>query len=165
MSRLRPALPSDTPALLELAVATGLFTPDDAEALLGGVLRDLHAGRLAVGHQAHVWPDAATGEPAGWVYFAPTPKADGVWDLWWIGVAPGRQGSGVGAAMLRAVEARVHAADGRLLVIETSAALTRTRGFYLRRGYTECGRIPDFYAVGDDKIVFARRLPANDSDL
>jgi ribosomal protein S18 acetylase RimI-like enzyme len=159
MSRLRPALPSDTPTLLELAVATGLFTPEDAEALLGGVLRDLHAGCLDVGHQAHVWPDEASGEPVGWVYLAPTPKADGVWDLWWIGVAPRRQGTGVGAAMLRAVEALVQAAGGRLLVIETSAELTRTRDFYRRRGYDECGRIPDFYAVGDDKIVFARRLP------
>jgi ribosomal protein S18 acetylase RimI-like enzyme len=160
VNRFRPALPSDTPALLALAVATGLFTPEDAQALLGGVLDDLHAGRLGEGHQARVWTDAATGAPEGWSYFAPTPNANRVWDLWWIGVDPRRHGAGVGTSMLRAVEELARAAGGRLLVVETSAApaLAQTRRFYAQRGYTECGRIPDFYDDGDDKVIFARGL-------
>lgn len=154
---IRPATPHDTPALVALGASTGLFTPQEADALLRQVLDDLHADRLGEGHQAHVWTDTATGQPAGWVYFSPDPTADGVWELWWIGVAPARQGAGVGSELMSFVEHRVRAAGGRVLMIATSSlpALEATRRFYLGRGYRECGRVPDFYARNDDKVIFA----------
>jgi ribosomal protein S18 acetylase RimI-like enzyme len=157
---LRAADPSDTPALVALANATGIFRPHEAEALLGGMLDDLHAGRLGDGHRAEVWADGPDGPPTGWVYFAPTATADGVWDLWWIGVAPAPQGRGIGGELLRSVEAHVRAAGGRLLLIETSSlpALDPTRRFYARHGYAECGRVPDFYADGDAKVIYAKRV-------
>lgn len=157
---IRPPVPDDTPALIALADATGLFQPGEADALLRGVLDGLHAGHLEEGHLALVWADEAAGPPAGWVYFAPTAKAHGVWDLWWIGVAPARQGHGIGGDLLRSVEAHVRAAGGRLLVIETSSqpALEPTRRFYAKHGYAECGLVPDFYADGDGKIIYAKRI-------
>ena len=157
---IRPAAPADTPALVALAAATGVFTPDEADALLGGVLADLHAGRLGAGHRADVWADGPADPPAGWVYFAPTPHAEGVWDLWWIGVDPARQGRGVGGDLLRHVEDHARAAGGRVLVIETSGkpAFDGTRRFYARHGYAAGGRVPDFYADGDDKVINAKRL-------
>ncbi|MBA4067541.1 MAG: N-acetyltransferase [Isosphaera sp.] len=157
---LRPAAPADSPALVALAAATGVFQPGEAEALLGGVLDDLHAGRLGDGHLARVWADGPDGPPLGWVYFAPTPKADGVWDLWWIGVAPAAQGRGVGGALLGAVEDHARAAGGRVLVVETSGtpAFDPVRRFYSARGYAAGGRVPDFYADGDDKVIYAKRL-------
>jgi ribosomal protein S18 acetylase RimI-like enzyme len=47
-----------------------------------------------------------------------------------------------------------------LLIIETSATppLEPARRLYLRRGYRECGTIPDFYGEGDDKVIFAKRV-------
>ena len=156
----RPASPTDTPALLDLAVATGLFQPSEAETLLGAVLTALHAGELGDGHAVLVSAPAAADPPQGWVYFGPDSHSDGVWNLWWIGVAPTAQGRGIGDALLRAVEGAVQAASGRVLVIETSALpqLAQTRAFYTRRAYVECGRIPDFYASGDDKVIFTKRL-------
>jgi ribosomal protein S18 acetylase RimI-like enzyme len=155
----RPAAQTETPALIALAAATGIFQPQEAEALLGGVLDEFHAGRLGEGHQVRVWAEP-TGDPSGWVYFAPTPKADRVWDLWWIGVAPQRQKVGVGTRLLRAVEDHVRTAGGRLLVVETSSrqAFDPVRRFYRDRGYTECGTVPDFYGEGDGKVIFAKRL-------
>jgi hypothetical protein len=32
--------------------------------------------------------------------------------------------------------------------------------FYGRHGYHECGRVPEFYAPGDDKVIFAKRVEA-----
>lgn len=153
---IRPAASQETPALVALGASTGLFTPQEADVLLRQVLDDLHAGRLGEGHQAHVWTDAA-GHPAGWVYFSPDPHADGVWELWWIGVAPNRQRTGVGAELMSFVEARVRAEGGRVLMVATSSlpALEPTRRFYMRRGYHACGRVPDYYANGDDKVIFA----------
>jgi ribosomal protein S18 acetylase RimI-like enzyme len=159
---LRSARPDESRDLVALAASTGIFAPNEAEVLLGGVLDDLHAGRLGEGHQAHVWANDETGVPEGWVYLAPTFKADGVWDLWWIGVGPQVQGAGVGGALLRSIEGLVRDAGGRLLIIETSSTppLAPARRFYTRRGYQLCGTIPDFYAAGDDKVIFAKRLLA-----
>lgn len=159
----RSATPDDTAALVALAASTGLFVPQEAEALLGGVLDDFHAGRLGEGHRVDVWSDRHAGPPAAWVYFAPTSHANGVWDLWWIGVAPACQCHGVGGELLRYVELQVLASEGRVLVIETSSRsmFDRTRRFYARHGYAECGVVPDFYADGDGKVIYAKRLPSS----
>jgi ribosomal protein S18 acetylase RimI-like enzyme len=156
---IRAALSGETPELVSIAVATGLFTQEDADLLLRQTLEDLHAGRLGERHFAHVWVKN-DGHPGGWVYFSENAKSDGVWDLWWIGVAPGEQGRGTGKALLEFVEASVGQAGGRLLLIETSSLplLERTREFYKLRGYTECGCVPDFYGDGDDKITFVRNV-------
>jgi ribosomal protein S18 acetylase RimI-like enzyme len=83
-----------------------------------------------------------------------------VWDLWWIGTASARQGRGIGGELLGFVEAAAREAGGRLLLIETSSqpALDSTRLFYAKRGYIECGRVPDFYGEGDAKVIYAKRL-------
>ncbi|MEO7327678.1 MAG: GNAT family N-acetyltransferase [Minicystis sp.] len=163
---LRSPHPNETSVLVDLAIATGLFAPGEADSLLRSVLDDLHLGKLGDGHVVQVWADPERGAPVGWVYLAIDDKANGVWNLWWIGVAPRHQGQGVGDTLLSAVEHHVRDAGGRLLLIETSSlpALERTRDFYAKRGYVACGRVPDFYADGDDKVIFAKRLsgaPAN----
>lgn len=157
---IRPAAPDDTPALIALAISTGLFQPDEADLLLRAVLDDLHGGRLGRDHVAVVWCASASAPPSGWAYFSSNEKADRVWDLWWIGVDPARHGDGVGDALLTAVESEVRSRGGRMLLIETSALppTARARRFYEKRGYAACGRVPDFYGEGDDKVVYVARM-------
>jgi ribosomal protein S18 acetylase RimI-like enzyme len=95
----------------------------------------------------------------GWTYFAPDAYADGVWNVWWLGVEPASHGAGVGALLLRQAEAQAASEGGRLMVVETSAAPSqaRARRFYVKEGYSECGCVPDFYGEGDDKVILARR--------
>jgi ribosomal protein S18 acetylase RimI-like enzyme len=145
--------------LLAIAEATGLFSPVEAEQMLGGVIDALTAGTLSPLDQALGAHVASDQEAVGWSYFAPDAHADGVWNIWWFGVHPEAHGSGVAQALLQAVEARIAAAGGRLVIIETSdaAGLLRARRFYAREGYAECGRVPDFYAEGESKVIFARR--------
>ena len=156
----RSAVPDESPELVALAAATNAFQPDEAEELLGGVLEEFHAGSLGEGHQVQVWEDEQTGDVIGWVYFAPSFKAEGVWDLWWIGVDPANQDKGIGGELLEFVESCVQEAGGRLLIIETSSTkpFDSVRRFYAKRSYADCGRIPDFYAENDDKITFAKRI-------
>jgi ribosomal protein S18 acetylase RimI-like enzyme len=54
----------------------------------------------------------------------------------------------------------VRGRDGRLLLIETSstAAYHPTRQFYLKNGYTIVAEIPDFYADGDGKVIYSKRM-------
>jgi ribosomal protein S18 acetylase RimI-like enzyme len=156
---IRPAAPDDTPALVALAISTGLFQPEEADVLLRAVLDDLHGGRLGPDHVAVVWCASASAAPSGWAYFSSNEKADRVWDLWWIGVDPARHGQGVGDALLSFVESEVRSRGGRMLLIETSSLppTARARRFYEKRGYATCGRVPDFYGEGDDKVVYVAR--------
>jgi ribosomal protein S18 acetylase RimI-like enzyme len=80
--------------------------------------------------------------------------------LWWIGVEVGRHRSGIGTRLLEAVEHEIVSVGGAVLVIETSSKTTfdGTRRFYARRGYRDCGTIPDFYAPGEGKVIYARTL-------
>jgi ribosomal protein S18 acetylase RimI-like enzyme len=147
-------------ALLSLAVSTGLFTREDAEGLLGGVLDSLNAGELPAGHAAIACRESDDGPAVGWSYFAPDPYSENVWNVWWIGVHPSHHGKGVGRAILYHVEHAAKAAGARVIVIETSdqATLARAREFYEKLGYEERGRIPDFYAKDEAKVIFSRSL-------
>ena len=91
----------------------------------------------------------------------PTPGTDRTYDLYWIAVDPALQGAGGGTALLTEVE-RMLAGDGaRMLVVETSSRpeYVATRAFYSRRGYDEAARVRAFYAPGDDRVIFTKRLP------
>jgi ribosomal protein S18 acetylase RimI-like enzyme len=153
--------PQERAHLLGIATRTGLFSEEEAESLLGGVLDGLKATELPEGHQAFSCRKEADGAAVGWCYFAPDDHAAGVWNLWWIGVDPTEHGSKAGRAILAHVEESVIRAGGRLLVIETSdsEALARARRFYTRAGYKDCGHIPHFYAENEAKVIFARCLP------
>src|SRR5690606_20183234 len=71
-----------------------------------------------------------------------------------------RRRPGVGRALIAATEAAVRDAGGTALYAETSSRdqYAPTRGFYRAAGYAVAAEFPDFYAPGDGKIVFAKRL-------
>lgn len=152
--------PGERAALLNLAVRTGLFVPDEAEALLGGVLDSLAASALPAGHAVIVCRASSDGAAVGWSYVAPDAYGDKVWNVWWIGVNPEHHGRGAGQAILAHIEREASASGARVIVIETSdqPPLARARTFYRKFGYAERGRIPDFYADGDAKVIFSRSL-------
>jgi ribosomal protein S18 acetylase RimI-like enzyme len=99
-------------------------------------------------------------ELAGFACYGPTPGTDRTYDLYWIAVDPATQGSGCGTILLNEVERRLRGQNARLVVVETSSRsdYKNTRGFYIRRGYTEAARACDFYAPAEDRITFTKRL-------
>lgn len=92
--------------------------------------------------------------------YAPDTYADKVLNVWWIGVDPRHHGSVAGQVLLSHIEEEASSQGVRVIVIETSdrALLGRARSFYLKHGYCERGRIPDFYGAGDAKVIFSRSL-------
>jgi ribosomal protein S18 acetylase RimI-like enzyme len=154
---IRPTDPSDTLSLVDLAQGTGVFRPAELVALRE-VLDDYHARERASGHRAVTCQ--RDGRPCGFAYYAPSAMSEGGWYLWWIAVERAGQGRGIGADLLRFVEDDVRAAGGRLMFIETSSQprYEPTRRFYLRHGYEVAAVIKDFYADGDDQVIFVRRF-------
>ena len=61
---------------------------------------------------------------------------------------------------MRYAEKLIVERGGRLAVVETSSReiYDPTRGFYRKMGYPEAARLKDFYAPGDDKVVYIKRL-------
>jgi ribosomal protein S18 acetylase RimI-like enzyme len=101
----------------------------------------------------------------GYACWGPTPATDRTWDLYWIAVDPALQGAGIGTILIEEVERRLAGQHARMLIAETSSRsdYAATHGFYARRGYTEVARVRDFYAPGDDQIIFVKRfLPLAD---
>lgn len=96
----------------------------------------------------------------GFACWGPTPATVGTSDLYWIAVDPAWQGKGIGSDLLEEVERRLAAEDGRLLVVETSsrAEYAPTRGFYERRGFRRTAVVPEYYAPGDDLVIYLKDL-------
>ena len=100
------------------------------------------------------------GKLVGYVCYGPTPMTEGTYDLYWIASDPTVRGQGIGASLISGMEADLRRQKARIIRVETSAteAYGPTRGFYASMKYTEEARIRDFYKVGDDLIILAKRL-------
>lgn len=157
---IRPTTPDDSAALIALAVAAEMFAANETAAL-GKVLADYFGGKLDDGH---VWvTDEEEGEPCGVAYYAPDLMADRTWYLYMIAVHPNYQRRGRGMALIEHVENELRSRGERLLLVETSSLpkYDRARTFYTKCGFEQEARIRDFYAAGDDKIVFRKALNAD----
>ena len=154
---IRPTTPADTPGLLALTRATGVFKPHEVVAL-NEVLDDYHASNRAAGHVAVT--DERDGRVVGYAYYAPAAMTDRTWYLYWIAVDKNVHAKGLGTRLLHRAEADVAAAGGRVFFIETSSLphYELTRKFYLKHGYEQACSLADFYADGDAMVVFRKRL-------
>jgi ribosomal protein S18 acetylase RimI-like enzyme len=158
---IRPTVPADSPELLTLTQATGVFKELEIVALQE-VLNDYHSVNHTLGHQCVTLEDK--GHILGFSYFAPAAMTDRTWYLYWIAVRKQTQARGLGQQLLVHTEEAIRKANGRILLIETSSLphYGLTRKFYLKYGYDQEGRLRDFYADGDDLIVFRKRLTGAD---
>mgnify|MGYP000201891817 CR=1 FL=1 len=79
-----------------------------------------------------------------------------------IGVRRDYQGQGRGAALLQHIENELQAKGQRILLVETSGLpdFALTRKFYTKCGYEEEARVRDYYAAGDDMVLFRKALNA-----
>jgi ribosomal protein S18 acetylase RimI-like enzyme len=85
---------------------------------------------------------------------------DAGYDLYWIATHNDLRGSGIGKKVLDETHKAINEMGGRYIIAETSSLdkYAPTRGFYLKNGYTEDGRIADYYKVGDAKVIYVKRI-------
>lgn len=149
--------PADVESVTRLVTATGFFTA--AEVAIAGELVEEHLRKGLPSGYRFVFADDGS-ELAGYACFGPIPATLSSHDLYWIAVAPAWQGRGLGRLLLERVETLTREAGGVRLYAETSSrpAYAPTRAFYERTGFHQVAVFPEFYAPGDGKMVFEKRL-------
>ena len=147
----------DRDPILAFLEASGFFRPEEI-----AIAREVLDEAVAKGPTGHYQSFTAEtdAKAVGWVCFGRTPCTVSTFDIYWVATVSAYRGKGVGKALMAHAEKLILQNGGKLVIVETSgqALYQFTRGFYVRLGYTEQARVPDFYAAGDDKIIYARRL-------
>ena len=155
--RLRHLSAADRGRIEEITRAVGLFRPDEIPVALEVFDGAVHPGPGGEPYSA-LGADV-DGRLAGWICWGPTPCTLGTYDLYWMAVDPALQGAGVGTALVLEMERRL-AGLARLIIVETAGRpdYAATRRFYEGRGYRPTATIRDFYAPGDDQVVFVKAV-------
>jgi ribosomal protein S18 acetylase RimI-like enzyme len=100
------------------------------------------------------------GQLAGYTCFGRIPLTDARYDLYWIVVDGNAQQQGIARGLLDETETAVKALGGKALYAETSSRTiyNPAHEFYRKCGFELTARLADFYADGDDKLIFAKKL-------
>jgi ribosomal protein S18 acetylase RimI-like enzyme len=150
---IRQTKSEDLPDLEVVLEETGLFPSEMLSDMIGRFLSEDASEDLWLTYE-----DDSTA--LGFCYAAPEQLTEGTWNMLAIAVLPSKQGEGVGAAIVQELEAVLRGRGHRVLIADTSGteAYSQTREFYRKNGYTEEARVRDFWAPGDDKVIFWKAL-------
>ncbi len=154
--RENPTRP-DVEAVRALVSRVGVFSA--AEVAIAAELVEEAVTRGPAAGYSFVFADHR-GSLAGYTCFGPIPATASSFDLYWIAVHPELHGCGLGRELLVRSEAVVVAAGGTRVYVDTSSRREYgpAHALYRAEGYREEARLADFYATGDDKLLFVKRL-------
>jgi len=150
---VRTTVSKDVAGWKRILEETELFPPEMLSDMIGGFLSDAET--------ADLWLTCEVGgDVCGFCYAVPEPMTEGTWNMLAIAVRPSKQGNGAGGALVKHLEDQLRVRGQRLLVVDTSGsdAFDQTRRFYRKNRYVEEARIRDYWAAGDDKVVFSKAL-------
>ncbi len=158
MTLIERATPADGEAILRIAHLAGNFTQKDEDCVQELWEAFVEKGSQVTGYDFVLFRDQD--RVLGFACFGPTPLTEDVFDLYWLAVHPESRRQGVGRALIVWVEEEIKKQGGRLLLVETSgtAPYGGTRRFYESCGYRYQAVIHDFYALGDDLLIFGKVL-------
>ena len=156
--KIRLLVEKDRAGLLSMLIRTRSFTSEEIDVameLIDIVLKDL----TQKDYKIHCMVDDQD-QVIGYVCYGRTPMTQGTFDLYWIAVDPDFQRQGAGSTLLDCLEEMVKTNGGRMILADTSTIphYDETRRFYLKNGFQEVARVPDYYFPGNDRITFCKRL-------
>ncbi len=156
--RIRAIERKDRPHLLAILQAQEHFKPQEITVALELIDIALEQARQEDYHIRCL--ETPEGRVQGYVCYGKAPLTDAVYDIYWIVVHPSFWNRGMGSALLRHAEEEMRDRQARLLLIETSslAPYAAPRGFYQRHGFEEISRVPNYYALGEHKLIYGKTL-------
>ncbi len=98
--------------------------------------------------------------PVGYTCFGPVPMTRNRFDLYWIAVMKSCQGTGIGRQLMHRTETRIQIMAGERIYVETSSRddYAATHRFYHACQYRQEAVLQDYYAPGDDKVIYMKVL-------
>ena len=152
------AIESDKAQITNITARAGVFSQEEIDSVPEMFDDYLTYGAEASGYHFIVYRE--DDQVLGYAIYGYRDLTEGVYDLYWIAVDPSARRKGVGGGLLKAAEGAVRAMGGRMLIAETSgtALYESTRRFYSSMGYENEAIIRDFYSVGDDLMIFVKRI-------
>jgi ribosomal protein S18 acetylase RimI-like enzyme len=154
---IRNTISNDSEALMTIVSDSSQF---DA----GGIahVKSTLAQHLS-GDGGEIWLTADDGEPVGVAYCAQEAVTLGTWNLLMLWIRKDRDRCGHGSALVAHVERELITRSARLLIVETSGLpeFEVARAFYSKCGFEQEARIKNFFAAGEDKLVYTKPINAN----
>ena len=156
--QLRYELRPEDPERIRLLVdITGFFSAEEVD-----VAEELAQERLQRGAPSGYYFVVAEqyGRLVGYACYGQIPCTVSSYDLYWIAVHPDIQGKGLGQRLLQETERLIRDAGGSRIYVDTSQRLqyASTRAFYENAGYKLDAVLAEFYAPGDNKVIYCKSL-------
>ncbi len=155
---IRPLAQKDRAILHSMLLRAEVFTPEEvniAMELIDLVLKDPNQRDYLI----HCFVNAHD-QPLGYLCYGPVPMTQGTFDLYWIVVDRDFRGQGIGSGLIDFLEEEIRKRKGRMILADTSSIFSyeKAHQFYLKKGFQEVARVPDFYWEGNDRITFCKRI-------
>jgi len=137
--------------------STGFFYPEEIEVGIELVEEHLVKG-IASGYR-FLFAEKG-GEALGYSCFGPIACTKAAFNIYWIAVHNAHRGQKIGRELLGLTEDIIARLGGDQAHVETSnrEQYKPTRAFYVNNEYQQAAVFPDFYAPGDDKVVYVKHL-------
>lgn len=149
-----------TPDLVRnILASTGAFSEQEIDLAMGLVVENLEKGSQKSGYHFLLARNNHE-HMAAFTCYGPIPCTESGFDLYWIAVHRDFQGTGLGRTLFAETEKEIRTLNGTRIFAETSGRKNyfQTRKFYTAVGFTKKCRLKDFYAPGDDKIIYEKVL-------
>ena len=98
------------------------------------------------------------GRTVGYACFARVPCTVSTFEIYWLGVHDDCRGRGIGKILINEVVRIVRELGATKLLLQTAGReqYIPTQKFYLSCGFKEEARLKNYYAEGDDCLIFTR---------
>ncbi len=155
---------TDIDAFYEILKSTGVFYDFEIDVALEIVNTFLAEGESS-GYYFYVAEQ--DGKVLGYINFGPTPCTRASWDIYWIAVSKELQNQGLGSILLKMAENKIAEMGGENIWVETSSRpdYKPTRKFYIKMEYERISELPNFYAKGDNKVIFVKHIENEDEEI
>jgi GNAT superfamily N-acetyltransferase len=126
------------------------------------IAAELVAERLEMGESTGYYFVFAEldGKTVAYSCYGPITMSQTSFDLYWIATHNDYRGKGIGRLLLEETCRRAKEMGCSIIIAETSGLphYSPTRSFYINNSFIQEASLKDFYAMGDDKVFYTRRL-------
>lgn len=147
----------DIQRVLEIVESTKFFYDHEVE-----IAAELVADRLSHGESTGYYFVFAEvdGVTAAYSCFGPITMSQTSFDLYWIATHNDFRGKGIGRQLLEETYKHARTMGCKIIIAETSGLdhYAPTRAFYISNKFELEARLKDFYAEGDDKLFYTKRI-------